>query len=71
MCSHSEPFGPSPHLPQEGGSCKGPVESLVPDVSGLRGPLGKEMENEYLYKQANSKEGQTGNASFVMEDSLV
>lgn len=68
--------GPSPYLPQkrEEGSCKGPVESLVPDVSGLRGPLGKEMANEYpvgrFYKKANSKEGQTGNASFVMEDGL-
>lgn len=40
-------LGPSPHLPQ-GGSCKGPVKSLVPDVSELRGPLEKEMENEYL-----------------------
>lgn len=55
--------GPSPYLPQkwEEGSCKGPVESLVPDVSGLRGPLGKEMANEYplvaFTKRPTAKKG--------------
>lgn len=73
-CRHSGSSGAISLPPPKAGSCKGPAESLVPGVSGLKSFLGKGMENVYLLttfiKQSTLKEGQAREVSFVVEDDL-